>query len=87
MASHLLIGAHTSAAGGVFNALLEGKRIGASTIQLFTANQKQWKPKGLTEEVISKWEETLEETGLKKIMSHAGYLINMGCPKEENLAK
>ena len=37
----LLIGAHTSAAGGVHNALLQGKEIGATTIQLFTSNQKQ----------------------------------------------
>ncbi|MES2273422.1 MAG: deoxyribonuclease IV, partial [Chlamydiota bacterium] len=31
------IGAHTSAAGGSFNALYQGKEIGATTIQLFTS--------------------------------------------------
>ncbi len=40
-AEKLLIGAHTSAAGGVHNALLEGQKIGATTIQLFTSNQRQ----------------------------------------------
>jgi deoxyribonuclease IV len=83
----MLIGAHTSAAGGVYNALLEGKRIGATTIQLFTSNQKRWEGKPLTSDVISKWKETLNETGLKEIMSHDSYLINLGAPSSEVLAK
>lgn len=83
----LLIGAHTSAAGGVFNALIEGKKIGATTIQLFTANQRQWNSKPLTQETIDKWKDTLAETGLKKIMSHDSYLINLGAPVPENLKK
>ncbi len=83
----LLIGAHCSAAGGVYNALLEGKRIGATTIQLFTANQRQWTPKPPSEEDIKVWHETLKETGLKEIMSHDSYLINLGAPAPENLEK
>lgn len=81
--SELLIGAHTSASGGVYNALLEGKEIGATTIQLFTSNQKQWASKPYDDSLIQKWKETLEETGLKKIMSHDSYLINLGSPNEE----
>jgi deoxyribonuclease IV len=83
----LLIGAHTSAAGGAFNALLEGKKIGATTIQLFTANQKRWEGKALSDEDVKAWKKTLAETGLKKIMSHDSYLINLGCPNEETLHK
>lgn len=87
MAKPLLIGAHTSAAGGVFQALIHGKRIGATTIQLFTANQKQWTPKVLTDEMVAKWQETLMQTGLQEIMSHDSYLINLGCPDLDNLTK
>ncbi|MCH9625942.1 MAG: Endonuclease 4 [Chlamydiales bacterium] len=83
----LLIGAHTSAAGGPHNALIEGKTIGATTIQLFTANQKQWKGKALTEESIELFKETLDETGLRAIMSHASYLINLGSPNQEVVTK
>ncbi len=86
-AGELLIGAHTSAAGGVFNALLEGKSIGATTIQLFTANQRQWKSKGIDAEAVATWKETLRETGLREIMSHDSYLINLGAPDAENLTK
>lgn len=86
-AKDLLIGAHTSAAGGVYNALLEGQKIGATTIQLFTSNQRQWATKPLPKETISLWKETLEETGLKEIMSHDSYLINLGSSDPENLEK
>lgn len=83
----ILIGAHTSAAGGVQNALYEGQEIEATTIQLFTSNQKQWKGKPLTEEIIKKWEKGLKETSLTHIMSHDSYLINLGGPREEIFEK
>ncbi|MBU6149487.1 MAG: deoxyribonuclease IV, partial [Verrucomicrobia bacterium] len=83
----LLIGAHTSASGGVHNALLEGKEIGATTVQLFTRNQKRWDSKDLSEEEIELFQKTLEETKLSHIMSHDSYLINLGCPNEGNLEK
>lgn len=86
-AKELLIGAHTSAAGGAFNALLEGKKIGATTIQFFTANQRRWDSKPLDPSAIEKWHETLAETGLKQIMSHDSYLINLGSPDPEMLEK
>ncbi len=82
-----LLGAHTSAAGGVFNALTEGKSIGATTIQLFTANQRQWKAPTLSADTIAKWKDTLQETGLRDIMSHDSYLINLGAPDPEILEK
>ncbi|MGZ3633811.1 MAG: deoxyribonuclease IV [Parachlamydiaceae bacterium] len=85
--NELLIGAHTSAAGGAYKALLEGHSIGATTIQLFTANQKRWESKPLEAKEIDLWHSTLSETGLKKIMSHDSYLINLGAPNEENLHK
>jgi deoxyribonuclease-4 len=83
----LLIGAHTSASGGAHLALLEGKEIGAATVQLFTRNQKRWEAQDLSREEIDLFEQTLEETGLSHIMSHDSYLINLGCPNEENLLK
>jgi deoxyribonuclease IV len=86
-ADQLLIGAHTSAAGGPHNALLEGKSIGATTIQLFTANQRQWRAKPLTEEKVDLFKKTREETGIKAIMSHAGYLINLGSSNSDLLKK
>ncbi len=83
----LLIGAHTSIQGGLHHALEEGVSLGATTIQCFTANQRQWASKPLDPEAICTWKETISATGLKKIMSHASYLINLGSPKKEVRSK
>lgn len=85
--SKLLLGAHTSTSGGVHNALKEGKEIGATTVQLFTSNQKQWQGRNVTPEIIDLWQNTLKETDLGHIMSHDSYLINLGGPREDILEK
>lgn len=83
----LLIGAHTSAAGGVHKALLQGKELGATTIQLFTSNQKRWTGKAIDDEELARWEKALDETGIQKVMSHDSYLINLGSPNPELIDK
>jgi deoxyribonuclease IV len=83
----LLVGAHTSSQGGVENALYRGQEIGATTIQLFTSNQKQWKGRVIDEEMVERWNVALEETGIQKVMSHDSYLINLGSPRPEILTK
>ncbi len=83
----LLIGAHTSAQGGVHHALLEGQEIGATTIQLFTANQKTWHTKPIADEEVERWKEALKTTGIQKVMSHDSYLINLGSPSKESQDK
>jgi deoxyribonuclease IV len=86
-AKELLIGAHTSAAGGVHHALIEGREIGATTIQLFTSNQRQWMGRPIPQEELSLWKEALQETAIKKVMSHGSYLVNLGSPSADNLRK
>jgi deoxyribonuclease-4 len=83
----LLLGAHTSAAGGAYNAILEGSKIGASTIQFFTANQRRWESKPVDDTAVAKWKEALSQSELSKIMSHDSYLINLGSPSPEILLK
>lgn len=83
----ILIGAHTSAAGGAPEALYEGRDIGATTIQLFTSNQKQWNGRVISQEEIALWEKALAETGITHVMSHDSYLINLGSPDPEILHK
>lgn len=86
-AEDLLIGAHTSAQGGAHNAIIEGFEIGATTVQLFTSNQKRWEGKPITDEEAALFKEALLSTGLTKIMSHDSYLINLGSPHSESLHK
>jgi len=86
-ADQLLIGAHTSISGGVHNALLRGDEIGATTIQIFTANQKQWVGRPIPEDEVARWHDVLASLSIHKVMSHDSYLINLGSPKEDNLEK
>lgn len=83
------VGAHVSASGGVFNAPINAKAIGARAFALFTKNQRQWAAKPLETAVIDKWFEELEKSGVqaKHILPHDSYLINLGHPLEENREK
>ena len=86
-ADKLLIGAHTSAQGGAHNALLEGGKIGATTVQFFTSNQKRWEGKSIGDEEVMLFKEALQATSIEKVMSHGSYLINLGSPDPESLRK
>lgn len=83
------IGAHVSASGGVENAPLNAKDIGATAFALFTKNQRQWVAKPLTEESISKFKENCASAGFapEQILPHDSYLINLGNPDPDALEK
>ncbi|MBC2713020.1 MAG: deoxyribonuclease IV [Desulfosarcina sp.] len=83
------IGAHVSAAGGVENAPLNAKKIGATAFALFTKNQRQWKAKPLTDASIARFKENCRQGGYTpdRILPHDSYLINLGHPEQEGLAK
>lgn len=79
------LGAHVSTAGGVHQALLRAKAIGANTCQIFAKNNNQWlAKKPLTDEEIGKFFENKRTCGIEIIFSHAGYLINLASPDQKN---
>lgn len=82
-----ILGAHTSAAGGAWHALEEGMEIGASGVQLFTANQRQWHAKEIAEKDAQKFRETMTSSGVSVNMSHGSYLVNLGGVKPDLLEK
>lgn len=81
------IGAHVSAQGGVENAPLNAKKIGATAFALFTKNQRQWFSSALTQESIEAFKHNCEACGFKpcQILPHDSYLINLGHPTAEGL--
>ncbi|GJQ60023.1 MAG: deoxyribonuclease IV [Candidatus Scalindua sp. AMX11] len=83
------IGAHVSTSGGVENAPLNAREIGAKAFALFTKNQRQWKAKPLTNENIEKFRQNCEDAGFlpEQILPHDSYLINLGHPEKEGLEK
>jgi deoxyribonuclease-4 len=83
------VGAHVSASGGVENAPLNAKAIGAKAFALFTKNQRQWFSNPLTKASIKAFRENCEKLGYKpfQILPHDSYLINLGHPEMEPLEK
>ena len=83
------VGAHTSASGGVTNAVLNAEKIGAKAFALFTKNQKRWDAKPLDTKTIDSFKEALHGSGIspKHVLPHDSYLINLGHPEDEKRAK
>ena len=75
-----------SIAGGAFNALVAGKEVGCATIQIFTKNNNQWNAKPLTDEEIAEFKKKQKETGIRPVVAHNSYLINVASP-DKTLAK
>jgi deoxyribonuclease-4 len=83
------IGAHVSAAGGVFNAPKNAHALGATAFALFTKNQRRWEAKPLDKETINKFKTACQQYNFKPdhILPHDSYLINLGHPETEALQK
>ena len=74
------LGAHMSIAGGVENAVLRGQSVGCEAIAMFTKNNNQWKARALTKEDADKFNAALIETGVRPVVAHTSYLINLASP-------
>lgn len=83
------LGAHVSAGGGVDNAPRNAHSIGANAFALFTKNQRQWVAPKLTSAQIDAFRRACDEYGFRpeQILPHDSYLINLGHPEAEGLAK
>lgn len=83
------IGAHVSAAGGVWNAPKNAHEIGATAFALFTKNQRRWEAKALSADDIRKFKASCQKYNFTaaQILPHDSYLINLGHPEQEALNK
>ena len=77
-----LLGAHMSIAGGVGNALLDGKKVDCDAIQIFTKSSRQWASKPYTKEEIEQFRTNQKETGITTVIAHDSYLLNLGSPDD-----
>ncbi len=77
-----LLGAHMSIAGGVDNAVLQGKEVGCDTVQLFTKSSRQWVSKLLGKDEIARFHRAKKETGLNTVVAHDSYLYNFAAPDD-----
>lgn len=74
----ILLGGHISTAGGISKSPERASVFHFGTMQIFSKNQRQWNAKALSEEEVSSFKKEVSKFGLRKMMVHASYLLNMG---------
>ncbi|MFA6475246.1 MAG: deoxyribonuclease IV [Patescibacteria group bacterium] len=75
------IGAHVSAAGGLYNAALNAKAEGLETFQMFSRPPQSFKCPELTAEAVTKFKDTVQQCGYTNYYVHAPYLLNLASAK------
>jgi deoxyribonuclease-4 len=78
----LALGAHMSIAGGCDLALERAAAFAMEACQLFTKNASQWNAKPLDPGVVERFQEQRERTGIRHLVAHDSYLINLASPDE-----
>lgn len=78
MNSSIQIGCHVSIAGGLWNAPKNAAELGCETFQIFSRSPQGGSVPPITDEVVGKFTEAMQETGIADFVIHAPYIINFG---------
>ena len=78
----LRIGAHTSIAGGIDNAVEEQIEYDGNCGQIFTHSPQVWQDPNVGEEEADRFREHSAENGVKPWVIHSSYLVNLCTPKD-----
>lgn len=76
------LGAHMSIAGRMHLAFERGVRNTCSVIQVFVKNQVQWSAPPLTDAVVRAFKKAWRASGIRRVVAHNSYLVNLAAPEE-----
>lgn len=82
-----LIGAHVSAAGGLFPAIAHGEALGVEAIQIFGSSPQQWFTKMPTVKDAEEFKKLQKKSAIKAVYLHAPYLVNLASDNPEQWDK
>ena len=71
------LGAHTSIAGGLPRAVDRAQALRCEALQIFTKSAGQWRARPLPAEEIALFRRRIRETGIRPVVAHTSYLINL----------
>lgn len=84
------VGAHVSAQGGIANAPLRAREIGAGAFAFFTGSRSRWESRDFTEAEVAEFQQRCNEMGYTpdRILPHTNYLVNPGTvdPEKRSLS-
>ena len=83
----LRIGAHTSIAGGVPNAVDEQLGIGGNCGQIFSHSPQVWQDPNVGDEEAETFRDLVAEHDLGPWVIHSSYLVNLCTPKDDLRAR
>lgn len=85
----LEFGSHVSASGGVDKTFGRAEEVHASSIQIFSKNERQWVAKPLDPDVVEHFHAERERMNVdpRLLVIHDSYLINLASPKDDILEK
>ncbi|HKR30863.1 MAG TPA: deoxyribonuclease IV [Terriglobales bacterium] len=81
------IGIHTSTSGGPETAAERAYRLGCNTFQMFSSSPRMWKPYQLSTSQCEEMIRLNEKYGIKPLVIHTSYLVNMASSTSEFLGK
>lgn len=81
------LGAHMSISGGLHLAIDRAVAAGCSVMQIFTRNSNQWRGKPVSDEDAALFRSKFAASGLREVISHDIYLINLASPPGETRDK
>ncbi len=81
------IGIHTSTSGGPETAAERAYRLGCNTFQMFSSSPRMWKPYQLARTQCEEMRRLNEQYGIKPLVIHTSYLVNLASATEEFLRK
>jgi deoxyribonuclease-4 len=76
-----------SVAGGVDTAFERAVRAGCGAMQIFTKNANQWRGRRLESAEIDRFRAAARATGIRPLLAHDAYLINLGSPRKALLRR
>jgi deoxyribonuclease-4 len=80
-------GSHLSVAGGVHKAVESAVRLGCEALQVFTKNASQWAAPPIPDDEVRRFRRALRGSGVRSLLAHDSYLINLGSPEDALFAK
>ena len=77
------LGAHLSIAGGLPRAVDRAEASRCEALQIFTKSAGQWRARPLPAEEIAHFRQRITETGIRPVIAHNSYLINVATSQPE----
>ena len=77
------LGAHESIAGGIYKAFDRAASVGCEAVQIFVKPNRAWAAPTLLDEDVQRFQIRAAETGIRPVVAHTSYLLNLASPEED----